>query len=87
MSYSFTSNVWASLNSRYAFRGDTLVDDVDQHDWKQSATLGSELNFSLSSRHSLLFLFARTMLPRDAPVNSKGRSGCRLLINTFDDVW
>jgi hypothetical protein len=70
LSYSFTSNVWASLDTRYAFRGDTQVDGVDQHNSQQSATLGSELSVSLSSRNSLLFLFARTVLSRNAPAST-----------------
>jgi hypothetical protein len=70
LSYSFSSNVWASIDTRYAFRGDTHVDGVDQHSSQQNATVGSEVSVSLSPRHSLLFLFAKAVLYKNAPAST-----------------
>jgi hypothetical protein len=70
LSYSFTDNVWASVDARYAFRGDTLVDGVDQNSSQQIATVGSEVSLSLTPRHSLLLLFAKAVLYRNAPAST-----------------
>jgi hypothetical protein len=70
LSYSFTSSVWASVDARYAFRGDTLVDGMDQHNSQQDATVGSEVSVSLSPKHSLLFLFAKALLYQNAPAST-----------------
>jgi hypothetical protein len=70
LSYSFTSNIWASVDARYAFRGDTFVDAADQHDPQQAAIVGSEVNVSLNSKHALLFLFAKAMVYRNAPAST-----------------
>jgi hypothetical protein len=70
LSYSFTSNIWASVDARYAFRGDTLVDGGDEHDSQQEFIVGSEVNVSLSPRHSLVFLFAKAVVYRNAPAST-----------------
>jgi len=70
LSYSFTSNVWASVDARYALRGDTLVDGGDQQNSQQDVTVGSEVNVSLSPRHSLVFLFAKSVVYRNAPAST-----------------
>ncbi|HKD07324.1 MAG TPA: transporter [Bryobacteraceae bacterium] len=70
LSYSFTSSIWASVDLRYAFRGDTLVDSGDQQNSQQNVTLGSEVNVSLSPKHSLLFLLAKAVVYRNAPAST-----------------
>jgi hypothetical protein len=70
LTYSFTDSVWASVDARYAFRGDTLVDGVDQHSSQQMITVGSEVNVSLTPQHSLLLLFAKAMLYQNAPAST-----------------
>jgi hypothetical protein len=67
LSYAFSSNIWASLDSRYSLRGNTLVDDVSQDNSQQNVVIGSEVSVSLSARHSLLFRFAKAIYYRNAP--------------------
>ena len=68
LSYSFTPNLWASFDTRYSFRGDTFVDGVNQNDSQRNLILGSELNVSLSSRNSLVFEFAKSLVHENGPV-------------------
>jgi hypothetical protein len=70
LSYSFTSSIWASVDTRYAFRGDTLVDGGDQHDSQRNLIVGSEVNASLSPRNSLVFLFSKAVVYRNAPAST-----------------
>jgi hypothetical protein len=70
LSYSFTDSVWASVDARYAFRGDSLVDGADQHNSQQYITVGSEVRVSLSPQHSLLFSFAKAVLYQNAPAST-----------------
>jgi len=62
LSYSFTSSVWASLDARYSFRGDTFVNGVNQNDGQQNFALGSEVNVSVNPRNSLVFEFAKALV-------------------------
>ncbi len=62
ISYSFTSSVWASLDTRYSFGGDTFVNGVNQNDGQQNFTLGSEVNISCNPRNSLVFEFAKALM-------------------------
>ena len=54
-------------DTRHSFRGDTLVNGTDQYDPQRNFTLGSKLGLSLSSRHSLLFVFAKALLYQNGP--------------------
>jgi hypothetical protein len=67
LSYSFTDNFWASVNTRYSFRGDTFVNGVDQSNGQQNFTLGCEANLSLNSRNSLFFEVARALVHKNGP--------------------
>lgn len=67
LSYSFNDAVWASLDTRYSFRGDTLVNGVNQNDAQRNFILGSEVNVSLSSRSTLIFMFARALVHENGP--------------------
>jgi hypothetical protein len=67
ISYSFNDSVWMSLDTRYSFRGTTFVDGVDQNNGQQNVIVGSELNMSIDSRHSLLFEFAKAVVHQNSP--------------------
>jgi hypothetical protein len=67
ISYSFTNSVWVSLDTRYALRGTTFVDGVDQNTAQQNVTFGSEMNLSINSRHSLLFEVAKAVVHQNSP--------------------
>lgn len=67
ISYSFTDSLWASFDTRYSFRGTTLVNGVDQNNPQQNVLLGSEVNLSLNSRNSLVFEFAKALVHNNGP--------------------
>ena len=67
ISYSFTNNLWVSLDTRYSFRGDTLINGTDQNNAQQNFTLGSEVNVSLNSRNVLVFEFAKALVHQNGP--------------------
>lgn len=67
LSYSFINSLWASLDTRYSFRGDTFVNGANQNDAQQNFTLGSEVSLSLSPRNSLVFEFARALVHKNGP--------------------
>jgi hypothetical protein len=65
--YSFTSNVWASLDTRYSFGGNTFVNGVNQNNAQQNFILGSEINISLNSQNSIVFEFAKALAHQNGP--------------------
>jgi hypothetical protein len=67
VSYSFNDRLWASLDSRYSFRGNTFVNGMDQNNVQQNFALGSEMNVSINSRNSLLFEFAKALVHQNGP--------------------
>ena len=67
MSYSFSDRLWASLDTRYSFRGTTFVDGVDQNNAQQNFILGGEMNISFNSRNSLVFEFAKALVHNNGP--------------------
>ena len=67
LSYSFTNNVWASVDTAYSFRGDSIVDGVDQHNEQQNFILGCEANVSLNPQNSLVFEFAKALVHQNGP--------------------
>jgi hypothetical protein len=67
LSYSFTSSVWASLDTRYSFGGDIFVSGVNQNNAQQNFILGSEVNVSLNSQNSLVFEFAKAVMHQNGP--------------------
>lgn len=67
ISYSFLNNLWASLDTRYSFRGVTVVDAVEQNNAQQNFILGSEVNVSLNARNSLVFQFAKALVHQNGP--------------------
>ena len=67
LSYSFNDSLWASLDTRYSFRGPTLVNGVDQNNAQRNFILGSEVHVSVNSRNSLLFEFAKALVHQNGP--------------------
>jgi len=67
ISYSFNDNVWASLDTRYSFRGTTVLDGVSQNNAQQNFILGCEMDVSLDSRNSLVFEFAKALVHHNGP--------------------
>ncbi|HEY7306889.1 MAG TPA: transporter [Bryobacteraceae bacterium] len=67
ISYSLTSNLWVSLDSRYSFRGNTFVDGVNQNDAQRNFGLGTELNVAFGSQTSLVFELARALVHENGP--------------------
>jgi hypothetical protein len=67
LSYSFSDRLWASLDTRYSFRGSTLINGVNQNNSQQNFVLGSEMSVSLTSRHSLALEFGKAVIHRNGP--------------------
>ncbi|HYL69448.1 MAG TPA: transporter [Candidatus Limnocylindria bacterium] len=67
ISYSLTSNLWVSLDTRYSFRGDTFVNGINQNNVQENFTLGSEVNVSLNAQNSLVFEFAKALVHQNGP--------------------
>jgi hypothetical protein len=67
LSYSFNNNLWASFDTRYSLRGNTLVNDADQGSAQQNFTVGSELNVSLNSHSTFVFEFAKPIVHINGP--------------------
>jgi hypothetical protein len=67
ISYSFNDSLWASLDTRYSFRGTTFLNGVTQNNAQQNLILGAEMNVSLSSRNSLVFEFAKAVVHHNGP--------------------
>jgi len=67
ISYALTNNVWAALDTRYSFRGDTFIDGANQNNAQQNFILGSEINLSLNSRNSLVLELGKALLHQNGP--------------------
>jgi hypothetical protein len=67
ISYSFLDSLVASLDSRYAFRGETNVDHVNQNNPQKNFILGSEVIVSLNERNSLSFIVAKALVHENGP--------------------
>jgi len=67
ISYNLTPSFWASLDTRYAFRGETVVDGVEQQNAQQSLIVGGEGHWSPNSHHSLNLVFAKAVVHSNAP--------------------
>ena len=67
VSYSVNDSLWISADTRYSFRGATVVNGVDQNNAQQNLIVGSEMKMSMNSRHSLLFEFAKAAVHHNSP--------------------
>jgi hypothetical protein len=67
VSYNFTPELWTSLDANYSFRGTTFVDGVDQNNAQRNLTLGTETSWTLNSRNTVAFSFAKSVVHVNAP--------------------
>jgi hypothetical protein len=67
LSYSLINSLWASFDTRYSFRGSTLVNGENQNNSQQNFILGSEVNVSLNRRSSLVFEFDKALVHNNGP--------------------
>ena len=67
ISYSLTDSLWASLDTRYSFRGTTFLNGLTQNNPQQNFVLGSEVNISLSAQNSLVLEFAKALVHGNGP--------------------
>jgi hypothetical protein len=67
VSYSFNDSVWISSDTRYAFRGATVVDGVNQDNAQQNLIVGSEMKVSITGQHSLLVEVAKAVVHHNSP--------------------
>jgi hypothetical protein len=67
LSYSFNDNIWASLDTRYSFRGTTTLDGVSQDNAQQNFVLGTEMNISLNPQNTLILEFAKALVHNNGP--------------------
>ncbi|HEX8815865.1 MAG TPA: transporter [Terriglobales bacterium] len=70
LSYFLLENLWASIDTRYAFRGETWVSGVNQNDAQKAFILGSEMNVAVNARHSFTFKFAKAVVHENAPTQT-----------------
>lgn len=80
ISYSFIDRLWASLDTRYSFRGDTFVNGVNQNNAQQNFILGSEVNVSINNQNSFVFEFAKSLVHRNGPASTG-------FAVKYDHVW
>jgi len=67
ISYKLAPSFWVSLDTRYAFRGETVVDGQAQNNAQQNLIVGAEANWSPNSHNSLDIVFAKTLAHVNAP--------------------
>jgi hypothetical protein len=67
ISYSFNDHLWASLDTRYSFRGTTFLDGVNQDNAQKNFIVGSEISISVNSRNSLVLEFAKVPVHHNGP--------------------
>ena len=67
ISYSFVDRLWASLDTRYSFGGDTFLNGVNQNNAQQNFILGSEVNVSINRQNSFVFEFAKPLVHQNGP--------------------
>ena len=69
ISYALNDKMWVSADTRYSFRGTTLVNGVDQDNSQRNFILGSEVNVSINARNSLLFEFGKALVHQNGPAS------------------
>ena len=67
ISYTFNNTIWASLDTRYSFLGDTTISGVNQDNPQRNFVLGSEFVVSPNSRNSFTFEFAKASVHKNGP--------------------
>jgi hypothetical protein len=59
--------VWASLDTRFSFGGDTLVNGVNQNNSQRNFIVGGEMNVSLNPRNTLVFVLGKAAVHQNGP--------------------
>lgn len=67
ISYAFTDKLWASLDTRYSFGGNTFVNGVNENNAQQNFILGTEVNVSINHQNSFVFEFAKPVVHQNGP--------------------
>lgn len=67
ISYTFNNSLWASVDTRYALRGETVVDGAAQNNSQQALIVGTEAHWVPNSRNSLGLVFAKAVVHRNSP--------------------
>ena len=67
ISYTFTPSFWASLDTRYAFRGQTSVDGVAQNNSQENLIVGTEAHWLPDSHNSVGLVLAKALVHTNAP--------------------
>jgi hypothetical protein len=67
ISYTFTPSFWASLDTRYAFRGQTSIDGLAQNNSQANFIIGSEAHWLPDSHNSIGLVFAKALVHTNAP--------------------
>jgi hypothetical protein len=67
ISYTFGHTFWASLDTRYAFRGQTSIDGLAQNNPQENLIVGTEAHWLPDSHNSLGIVFARALVHKNAP--------------------
>lgn len=75
ISYSVTPSFWASLDTRYAFRGETIVNGRELNNAQENFIVGTEANWSPNSHNSLNVVFAKAVVHRNAPASTSVSAG------------
>jgi Putative MetA-pathway of phenol degradation len=65
--HDFNNMVWASLDTRYSFRGDTFVNGVNQDSLQKNFLLGSEVNVSVNAKNSFTVVFGTALVHQNGP--------------------
>ena len=67
LSYNFTDNLWASIDTRYSFHGTTTINDISQDNPQENLSLGSEINLALNDNNALTFVYANALVHQNGP--------------------
>jgi hypothetical protein len=67
LSYTFSPILWASLDTRYGFRGETVVDGLAQNNSQENLMVGTEAHWLPNSHNSLGLVFAKALVHTNAP--------------------
>ena len=69
ISYSVTPSFWTSLDTRYAFRGETIVNVREQNNAQENLIVGTEANWSPNLHNSLNVVIAKAVVHTNAPAS------------------
>jgi hypothetical protein len=70
LSHDFNDTVWASLDTRYSFRGTTFLNGVNQNDSQNNFLLGAEVNVAMNARNSLVVVLGKAFVHNNGPSTS-----------------